>query len=111
MGRTVPFASPRTPPKRKKAASGFDWIRVLRGGGVFVSAFAFLYLVLASGLSRQTEASWAVPFGLLPISFLLALGAFGQELGGIGSPQRRDALFGGSAALASFALLRIAGAF
>jgi len=108
MNRPIPIGARRS---AKKPPPGFEWIRVARGSAVFVGAFAFLYLVLASGLSRQTEVSWAVPFGLLPIAFLLGLGGFGQELAGIGTPQKRDALFGGSAAIASFAVLRISGAF
>lgn len=111
MGQTVPFESPRRPSGKPSGSRSIPWIRALRGAGAFCGAFSFLYLVLASGLSRQTEASWAVPFGLLPIAFLLGVGAFGQELAKVGSPRRRDALFGVAAAIASFAVLRISGAF
>ena len=87
-----------------------DSIRPLRIAGAFFAAFAILYLAIASPLARQTEVSWAVPFGLFPIAILIAAGAAIQEAAGSGSVGRRDASFGLSAALVSFAILRLSGA-
>jgi hypothetical protein len=85
-------------------------IRPLRIAGAFFVAFSILYLAIASPLAKQTEVSWAVPFGLLPIALLIGAGAAVQELAGAGSEGRRDSSFGLSAALVSFAILRLAGA-
>lgn len=84
-------------------------LRIARGAGAFGLAIGFLWLVLASPLSKQTEMSWAVPFGLLPIALLLGAGALAQEFAGIGPAAKRDGLFGLSGAVATFALLRLAG--
>ncbi|MGH7804332.1 MAG: hypothetical protein ACREQJ_08280, partial [Candidatus Binatia bacterium] len=84
-------------------------IRPLRLAGAFFAAFSFLYVVVASPLARQTEVSWAVPFGMLPIALLIGVGVLVQELGKTGSEARRDGLFGLSSALLSFAILRLAG--
>jgi hypothetical protein len=84
-------------------------LRIARAVGTFLIAFTFLWLVLASPLSKQTEMSWAVPFGLLPISLLLGVGGIAQEYADIGTELRRDGLFGLSSAVASLALLRSAG--
>jgi hypothetical protein len=46
---------------------------------------------------------------LLPISLLLGVGGIAQEYADIGTELRRDGLFGLSSAVASLALLRIAG--
>ena len=85
-------------------------IRPLRIAGAFFVAFAILYLAIASPLAKQTEVSWAVPFGMFPIALLIGAGAAIQELAGVGSVGRRDSSFGLSAALVSFAILRLAGA-
>jgi hypothetical protein len=85
-------------------------VRPLRIAGAFFVAFSVLYLAIASPLARQTEVSWAVPFGLLPIALLIGASAAIQELAGTSSEPRRDGFFGLSAALVSFAILRLAGA-
>ena len=85
-------------------------IRPLRIAGAFFAAFSILYLAIASPLAKQTEVSWAVPFGMFPIALLIGAGAAIQELAGVGSEGRRDCSFGLSAALVSFAILRLAGA-
>ena len=85
-------------------------IRPLRIAGAFFAAFAILYLAIASPLAKQTEVSWAVPFGLLPIALLIGAAATIQELAGAGPEGRRDTSFGLSAALVSFAILRLTGA-
>jgi hypothetical protein len=85
-------------------------VRPLRIAGAFAAFFGILYLVVASPLARQTEVTWAIPFGLLPIAALVGLGALVQELAESGPAVRRDALFGLAAALVSFAVLRLSGA-
>ena len=85
-------------------------VRPLRIVGAYFVAFSVLWLALASPFSKQTEVSWAVPFGLLPISLLIGASAAIHELTNNGSVVRRDGLFGLCSALVSFALLRLAGA-
>ena len=103
--------STRRSKTRRPPARSPSWVRPLRIAGAFLGALAVLYLALASPLSRQTEVSWAVPFGLLPIALLLGVGATIQELAQAGSVARRDGLFGLASALVSFAILRLSGAF
>jgi hypothetical protein len=85
-------------------------VRPLRIAGAFFAAFSVLYLAIASPLARQTEVSWAVPFGLLPIALLIGAGAALQEFAETGTEAKRDGMFGLASALVSFAILRLAGA-
>ena len=85
-------------------------VRPLRLAGAFFAAFSILWLAVASPLARQTEVSWAIPFGMLPIALLIGASAAIQEMTNAGSAARRDALFGLCGALVSFAVLRLAGA-
>jgi hypothetical protein len=94
--------------RRSGAPVIFSAVRAARIGATFAVAFGGLFLLLASGLSRETEVSWAIPFGLLPIAALLGLGAAGLELANAPPVARRDRIFGLSAALAAFAILRLA---
>jgi hypothetical protein len=98
------------PIRREVPKATAQVLRTARAVGTFLVAFSFLWVVLASPLSKQTEMSWAVPFGLLPISLLLGVGGIAQEFAGIGTEIRRDGLFGLSSAVATFAVLRLAGA-
>lgn len=86
-------------------------IRSMRMLGAFVLAFGFLYLVVASPLTRQTEISWAVPFGMLPIALLLGAGAWAMEVTDTPTVLRRDGLWALSVAVALFAVLRLAKLF
>lgn len=81
--------------------------RVLRMVGVYVLAFTVLWVAIASGLQPETEVTPSIPFGLLPIAFMLAFAAVGMEVSEATTESRRDALFGLSAAIASFAILRL----
>lgn len=82
--------------------------RGVRIAAFFGAALGFLYLVLASPISKQTELSWAVPFGMLPLAGLLAFGAWAFEVTDTDPVVRRDGLWALATAVAFFALLRIA---
>lgn len=103
------FGRPIRPPAERVTAP--LPLRIARGIASFAAALAFLWVVIASPLAKQTEMSWAVPYGLLPIALLLGAGTLGQELAGAGSPARRDGVFGIAAAVAAMAFLRLAGVF
>jgi hypothetical protein len=96
-------------PQHDAGSPGADLpsVRIGRGAAVFAVSFVLLYVVLASGLAEETEVTWAVPFGMLPLALLLGLGAAGMEAGGTPPVSRRDSLFGLSLAVALFAILRL----
>jgi hypothetical protein len=82
-----------------------DALRLVRIAGSCVAAWAVLFLRFAAGLVTPTEADAYVHWALLPIALLIAAANGGMEMNGTGSVARRDAMWGLSAALASFAIL------
>lgn len=81
--------------------------RALRIALIGGAVFALLVLRFDSGIWPENEATPAIPFALLPIALLFALGAFGLETSGRGSVARRDGLWGLAAALATFSILKL----
>ena len=59
----------------------------------------------SSGVFQSTEADPVVHWALLPIALLLVLANAASEANRSGSVPRRDAIWGLSAALASFAVM------
>ncbi len=82
-----------------------DFTRVLRIGGALAAAWAVLLLRFSSGVVQSTDADAFIHWALLPIALLLAFANGAAEANGSSSVPRRDALWGLSAALASFAVL------
>ena len=82
-----------------------DFTRMLRIGGTLAAAWAVLLLRFSSGMVQSTEADSFVHWAFLPIALLLALANGVAEANGSSSVPRLDALWGLSAALASFAVL------
>jgi hypothetical protein len=82
-----------------------DPIRALRILATFAAAWTILYLRFAAGLIKVTEIDPVVHWALLPIAGLLAVANGAMEINGTGSVPRRDAVWGLSAALASFGIL------
>jgi hypothetical protein len=82
-----------------------DSPRVLRIVGTFAAAWAVLFVRFSSGVFQSTEADPVVHWALLPIALLLVLANAASEANRSGSVPRRDAIWGLSAALASFAVM------
>ena len=85
-----------------------DALRLVRIGGALVAVWGVLFLRFAAGIITPTEADAYVHWALLPIALLIAAANGGMEMNGTGSVPRRDVMWGLSAALASFAILRLA---
>jgi hypothetical protein len=83
-----------------------DLTRTLRIGGTLAAAWALLYLRFSAGLFSETEADPIIHWALLPIALLLGLANGAMEANGSGTVLRRDAIWGLTIALASFAILR-----
>lgn len=83
--------------------------RSLRIAAVALGGFGLLWLRFSAEVWPENEVSRVVHWGLLPIAFLLGFGAWALETSGSGSVTRRDALWGLSAGITLWALLRIAG--
>jgi hypothetical protein len=84
-----------------------DSLRLLRILGTFAVAWTVLYLRFKAGLVQGTEVDAMVHWALLPIALLLAAANAAIEMNRSASVPRRDAVWGLSAALASFGLLRL----
>jgi hypothetical protein len=82
-----------------------DAVRLVRIGGSFVAVWAVLFLRFAAGIITPTEADAFVHWAFLPIALLIAVANGAMEANGSGSAPRRDALWGLSSALATFAIL------
>jgi hypothetical protein len=82
-------------------------VRALRMTATFAVIFGVLYLRFASGVIRGTEVDRVVPWAFLVVSLLFGTGAWAMEVTGAGPLGRRDQLWGMTAALSSFALLRL----
>jgi hypothetical protein len=82
-----------------------DAVRLVRIGGSFVVVWAVLFLRFAAGIITPTEADAFVHWAFLPIALLIAVANGAMEANGSGSVPRRDALWGLSGALATFAIL------
>jgi len=82
-----------------------DAVRIVRIGGSFVAVWAVLFLRFAAGIITPTEADAFVHWAFLPIALLIAVANGAMEANGTGSVPRRDALWGLSSALATFAIL------
>lgn len=84
-----------------------DPLRVLRILATFAVAWTVLYLRFKAGLVEGTEVDSVVHWALLPIAFLLGAANAGIEINKSAPVPRRDAVWGLSAALASFGFLRL----
>jgi hypothetical protein len=82
-----------------------DAVRLVRIGGSFVVVWAVLFLRFAAGIITPTEADAFVHWAFLPIALLIAVANGAMEANDSGSVPRRDALWGLSSALATFAIL------
>ena len=82
-----------------------DAVRIVRIGGSFVVVWAVLFLRFAAGIITPTEADAFVHWAFLPIALLIAIANGAMEANGSGSVPRRDAMWGLSSALATFAVL------
>jgi hypothetical protein len=82
-----------------------DAVRLLRIGGSFLAVWAVLFLRFAAGIITPTEADAFVHWAFLPIALLIAVANGAMEANGSGSVPRRDAMWGLSSALATFAIL------
>ena len=82
-----------------------DAVRLVRIGGCFVAVWAVLFLRFAAGIITPTEADAFVHWAFLPIALLIAVANGAMEANGSGSVPRRDAMWGLSSALATFAVL------
>jgi hypothetical protein len=82
-------------------------VRASRIIATFAVIFGVLYLRFASGIIRGTEVDRVVPWAFLVVSLLFGTGAWAMEVTGSGPLGRRDQLWGMTAALSSFAVLRL----
>jgi hypothetical protein len=82
-----------------------DAVRIVRIGGSFVVVWAVLFLRFAAGVVTPTDADAVVHWALLPIAVMIGVANGAMEANGSGSVPRRDALWGLSSALATFAIL------
>jgi len=82
-----------------------DAVRLVRIGGSFLAVWAVLFLRFAAGIVPPTEADAFVHWAFLPIALLIAVANGAMEANESGSVSRRDALWGLSSALATFAIL------
>ena len=82
-----------------------DAVRIVRIGVSFVVVWAVLFLRFAAGVVTPTEADAVVHWALLPIAVMIGVANGAMEANGSGSVPRRDALWGLSSALATFAIL------
>ena len=81
-------------------------VRGLRIAGIYAAVLVMLFLRFAAGLVRETEADAFVHWALLPIGFLLGLGAAALDLSDTGPLTRRDTLWGLAAGLVTFSIIR-----
>ena len=82
-----------------------DPLRLVRIGGSLVAVWGVLFLRFTAGVVTPTEADAVVHWALLPIAVLIAVANGAMEANESGSVPRRDALWGLSSALATFAIL------
>jgi hypothetical protein len=85
--------------------------RALRIGAIVAGMLAVLWIRFSSGVFPENEVSPVLHWGLLPIAFLLGLTAVALEVNASASVTRRDTLFGISAALIAFCVLRLLAVF
>ena len=82
-----------------------DAVRLVRIGGSFLAVWAVLFLRFAAGIVPPTEADAVIHWALLPIALMIGIANGAMEANDSGSVPRRDALWGLSSALATFAIL------
>jgi len=82
-----------------------DPVRALRIFAMFAAAWTVLYVRFSAGVFEGTEVDSVVHWALLPIALLLAAANAAMEVNRSSSVGRRDALWGLSSALATFAIL------
>src|ERR1051326_134728 len=83
-----------------------DAVRLVRIGGSFVAVWAVLFLRFAAGVVPPPAGAVPVFRGApLPIALMIGIANGAMEANGSGSVPRRDALWGLSSALATFAIL------
>lgn len=85
-----------------------DSARLGRMGGVFAAAFLVLYFRFSAGVFPGTEVDQFVHYALLPIALLLGVANWAMAVNRTASPARIDGIWGLSAALVSFSVLRLA---